>query len=533
MDERERIIESLKKDLESKEKDIYLAATLGKQLLQEKEELRRKQEELLSLIEALKQEKHSLQLSVDAKEKVTLVQAAENESLKESFESVSLSYEQLKKDDMLLAKNYQELKKENSDIKKAHEDLVSTCSELREQVSSLQLQVNDYLDQMNQSLNETLYSEEHQKLQNELNSALKEKESLELVLHEIQSELEQMKNKETKFIQKIEMLQEEITDKDKEISTYSVLIEKAKEEATELRGEIEMLKLEQLDVNRRGNSVFGELDDRRIAVENKYIELRDRYRDIESQFMENLVSLRRTKNQLAAALASMSLRNVDAEHIEKLENHLHSSKREIKELTYRLIDAEKKNQQAAVSPDPKAMVLQKDTTDYLRLTLQHSEKKIKRLEDELTLVRKQKVLDNGKLIEAENKLYFAEKDAVMYRSQALKLTLKVEELQCKDKENIKRAPKEEMIPGFVKQSEKGQKECHETETSKVSQVLSSTSAKLNGSIPQKDGVHSTQSSYRTVLCSEGKVRRSLPKTKSKKEITANEDDLNDSTCIQQ
>lgn len=521
MDKRDRVIESLKKDLESREKDIYLAATYGKQLLQEKDELRRKQEELLALIETLKQEKYSLLLSCDAKERITTVEVAENECLKESLESVSCCYEQLKKDSALLVKNCQELKKENSDLKKAQEGLVSTCSELREQISLLQLEVKDYHDQMNQSLNGTFYSEEHQKLQNELNSALKDKETLEVALYETRSELEQMKNKEAKFIQKMEMLQEEITDKDKEISTYSVLIEKAKVEATDLRGEIEMLKLEQLDVNRRGNSVFGELDDRRVAVEKKYIELRDKYRDMESQFLENIVTLRRTRNQLAAALASMSLRNVDAEHIEKLENHLHSSKREIKELTYRLIEEEKKNQQAAVSPDPKAMVLQNDTNDYFRLSLQHSEKKIKKLEGELLQVRKQKVLDNAKLIEAENKLYFAEKDAIMFRSQALKLILQVEELRAKDKENIKPAPKEEMIPGFVKKSEEDKKECHEVldasvqrQTSKPSQVLSSTSAKLNGNSPKKDDLH-----------------QSSPK--AEKDITANEDDLNDSMCIQQ
>ncbi|GFT44047.1 hypothetical protein NPIL_374031 [Nephila pilipes] len=57
--------------------------------------------------------------------------------------------------------------------------------------------------------------------------------------------------------------------------------------ALELQEEIELLKLEQVDVTRRGNAVLGELDDRRKLVADEYKLLLNKYENMLKKFGNN------------------------------------------------------------------------------------------------------------------------------------------------------------------------------------------------------------------------------------------------------
>lgn len=63
----------------------------------------------------------------------------------------------------------------------------------------------------------------------------------------------------------------------------------------ELQGEIEILKFDQIDVKKRGNSVFAELDDRRTMVEREYRALRKKYDVFQKDYEEKKRELDRAR----------------------------------------------------------------------------------------------------------------------------------------------------------------------------------------------------------------------------------------------
>ena len=63
----------------------------------------------------------------------------------------------------------------------------------------------------------------------------------------------------------------------------------------ELQGEIEILKFDQIDVKKRGNSVFAELDDRRTMVEREYKILRKKYEFFQKDYEEKKQELDRAR----------------------------------------------------------------------------------------------------------------------------------------------------------------------------------------------------------------------------------------------
>lgn len=70
----------------------------------------------------------------------------------------------------------------------------------------------------------------------------------------------------------------------------------------ELQGEIEILKFDQIDVKKRGNSVFAELDDRRTMVEREYKTLRKKYESFQKDYEEKKKELDRARVCLSTCI---------------------------------------------------------------------------------------------------------------------------------------------------------------------------------------------------------------------------------------
>ncbi|OQR78717.1 hypothetical protein BIW11_00259 [Tropilaelaps mercedesae] len=96
-----------------------------------------------------------------------------------------------------------------------------------------------------------------------------------------------------------------------ELAYYKNSIQEKNLEITELKGEVDSLKAAQIDPNRRGNSIFAEVEDRRIEVEARLAKMIARLRGAEEV-------KRRLRSQLAHCFASMKIL---ARHTSQADQH--------------------------------------------------------------------------------------------------------------------------------------------------------------------------------------------------------------------
>ncbi|XP_022258121.1 BICD family-like cargo adapter 1, partial [Limulus polyphemus] len=222
-------INRLKKELEEKNKDLEIAANIGKKLLENNSYLNSCLDSLpkdyLKRIEELEQEKYSLQLKLDAKCETEKTQASEIETLKESLETITTKCQQLSKKEHEQMKKINDLMKQNELLEKNYLEIYHHEDGFKEKVILLEEQLKETQEQMQQTLLNETAGEEFHKLQAELHKLFIDKQSLEQVLASTAGDLEGAKKREQTLLMMYETAKQEVLEKNHEIASYCAALQ--------------------------------------------------------------------------------------------------------------------------------------------------------------------------------------------------------------------------------------------------------------------------------------------------------------------
>ncbi|GIX89062.1 uncharacterized protein CDAR_173911 [Caerostris darwini] len=450
MEINESTISRLKQIIQDRDSDIEKAALFGQQLLEDKNKLSLKLDELISENEFLKQERYSIKLNLETQLQTVNTQSSELTDQRDEFDKLAKKFQVQQNENTQQQQQISNLKNEKYDLEKSVEDFKNENNTLKKRVVRLEQQTKTLQNKAEESFNMTIMEEDKIEEHNLQYYKLKTTQ-LEKILSDIQYELENSKLEESRLLALVAKLEEDVIDRDKELKSYSVEVQKARDVNCELQGEIEILKLEQIDVNRRGNSVFGELDDRRKLVEKEYKLLAHKYQNMLKNFEEMRSDLTSTKGQMALLL-SMTSRQYQESYINRLQEQLTAAKSEVKELTAKLNRCTKLLQQEKRDHLP----YQNDAYDFLRAMHQDAQEKIKRLQDDVMSVRVKNIDANENLTCTHYFLYIIQEelDAVKLENRKLKEELRILKAKPDEGSPKKEEPNVEILPWYKGNIEK-------------------------------------------------------------------------------
>ncbi|XP_067658792.1 protein Spindly-A-like [Haliotis asinina] len=446
----------LKEELSQKDDNLMKAVEIGKALLEENSQLKEKIEDVAKSyaqkVEVKEQELYSLQLKYDQKASVekwyndeiaTLKQemAAQRERISEEIES----------------RHNQEagqLKKQISHLQ-ADLDLSQNAErQLKEHVKKLEELVQEQMDETN-NISRSFYSEELGQAQQEIVTLQNDKTALKTQMIEMESELRHSK-------EEVELLRSHLRSKDGEIedlqcqvTSYCNNQERYHVEILDLKAQLEALRMEANSHDSKGNSLFSEVEDRRVAAEKKLIS-----QNIQIEMLKEKCELQKQqhhklKMQMVMAL-QMSGGQSDREAVNDLQSQLSDANSQIKNLTRKVEELEKTG---AGKVDHMAefhkVFGHGDREDYVQFLLNMIKAKEKELDEmgkELRVTNMLLLDSKNQVLQQKREIFTAEEEKAKVHRQNVKLYLQNEELLLKyDPEKIKKKKcgmvfKKEKIP---------------------------------------------------------------------------------------
>ncbi|XP_077981881.1 protein Spindly-A-like [Glandiceps talaboti] len=436
-------VHQLKQELNLEKENVQKAAQIGKHLLEQNEELEIRLESLqkdhVTKLEELEQEKYSLQLKLTARERVERSLIDELEQTKESLQTYKETEMTLRQKETLQTKKIREIEEKNSTLQTDLENGAMMEEQLKEKVKYFEDLVEDIRDKLQKQQNISFNDEELVSLYQQ-NSTLKaEQDSLSMELKHTKSAVQQMMTTRQSMEQKIDSLKQELEEKEQQSTSYFNALEKSREEVTELEVQLDMIKMQSVNPDSKGNSLFAEVDDRRKDHEKKLITLKVQHDSLKEQYSIKKQQLFKMKGQIAALL-QMSSYQADHAQIQRLETALSQSKGQVKLLSEKLQNLT--HLQTDVSMTRQMEEFQKEMSDktpcdtkkfvhFLQQQLQSTKKELCELKEELQTQRLLRIAESDQLWKTEKKLHESESSNEKNRAENMRIHLKLEELRTK------------------------------------------------------------------------------------------------------
>nr|XP_054751253.1 protein Spindly-B-like [Lytechinus pictus] len=440
MDLEERI-ERLEQELKESEANGRTAASIGKHLLETNKELEQRNEDLITehtkQIEELEQEKYSLQMQLVNKESMERHHASEIENLQERLKQESRSLKE-----RLELEHSCEVQK----VKKTCEGLMSDLELARIQNDQLKEQVTNLEDELEEARNRanitimdmTMTSEEKlSTLQEEVINLTTEKVQLTSQVKEYGHQLDQLRFTNHKLKVRNEEVEGRAEEEHQQCISYSRSLQETHKQLEELQAELDLIKLESTDPNKKGNSLFAEVEDRRQAIEKKMISLQLHHDALQKQLNHKKQQVHGLKYQIAGLL-QMDRGRVAAEQVERLEQMLSQSRGEVQTLTHKLQTLQ--NQQipefSANEVEGTGVNMNLDGLKrFYQSKLELAKKEKEQLKRELQTERTKRMSLEYQLIECQRTLYGTEREVQRIKAANVKITLKMDDLKSKLAEN--------------------------------------------------------------------------------------------------
>ena len=442
--ETDRSFSRLIEENEKLTSDLEMAGQLGKTLLETNKEYQNRIEELSHevktaavRIEEFKQENHVLKCRIETEISANRNHVFEQESLKERLEK--------------------EFKERETATHNANEKKVK---ELRKEIESLQNDIGKHIlvegqlqekIQRQEEIMENLrkYSEELQSksiLETEVEEQRRISAHLQMELDSVVMSLSDMKDLKQRFEfdndslkQQISCVNEELKEKTRQSETWYNCLQEARQENGELKAELQILKAEKSSGSFRGkgNSLFGEVEDRRLELEKKFVSLQAEHECLVKTYTLTKQQLHRLKNEVAG-LFNVKGTYADSCQIERLKAALTHSRDEIKMLSAKLASIDRQQSDSCLDSRMKEFHEafsdfgdKKDYVEYLQLQLEESKKANATLKKEFETKTLLQLSESDKLRHAEGQLHKAECNIETLNNENLKLRLKVDELKVK------------------------------------------------------------------------------------------------------
>lgn len=321
--------EDLRSENERLTKDLQYAASIGQSFLEKNAELEAEMANVHSRyvvrIEKLEQECHSLRMKLDCSVSAESSLSAEvdvlRDQLKRARESGSKSELALKRLEASLTERQQSENDRTAAIE----------LHLRTRVKALEEQLSE-----SHKLNERLLAQDCNSMLSEEGGhtsvlAAREQE-LEFLLKQVQAEVEALGASKRVLEAELAEAQGRLRETLDSLTVERAATLKAEREATELRAQLDTLQLSQVDPKQRGNSLFSEVEDRRLKQERELLSLRTRFRALHEQESSLREEVRKSRAQMAQLMAAGG-RRADARQVVLLQDALARARLDIAQLT--------------------------------------------------------------------------------------------------------------------------------------------------------------------------------------------------------
>lgn len=444
----------LKEENESLQQDGQLAGEIGKNLLENNQELERKLEEVnndyittLGNLEELKQENYSLRSRLETEVRTNSNHAHELDDLKAKLQKEFEAKE--KSQQMTTEKKICELRKEieslQNDISKHTLVEIQLQEKIKKQDEMLQAarRSSEELQHKGRSRLESI--EEYIHLASELSE---ERDTLTMKLADLKDSQERILFDRNVLKERVEHLEEELQEKARQGQTWFNCLQEARNEAGELKAELENLKADNARRNfgKQGNSLFGEVEDQRLELEKKYGSLRARHEGAMKVHNMTKQHLQRLKNQVATLLQVKSC-HADASQIQRLTQALVQKEGEVKMLNTKISGLEKQKEERNISS--RLMEFhdafsefgdKKDYVNFLQLQLEDSKKALAALNKELQTKTLLQLSETDRLRHTEHQLHVSESNVERLNGENIKLRLKIDDLRLKLQSHSQKDP---------------------------------------------------------------------------------------------
>uniref|UniRef100_A0A8C1T2X6 Protein Spindly n=1 Tax=Cyprinus carpio TaxID=7962 RepID=A0A8C1T2X6_CYPCA len=425
MSDLEDEIKVLWRKVQEGEEALQRAGQYGLQLLDDKMDLHNKLEdqqiEMSNVIEALEQEKFSLQRDVELKARML-------ESLRSEFDLVrNQQKHQMEQQQTLLERSHA---LELSDLKNKLEKMKTDL----EEAQLAEKQMRHKLDQQSEALNSK--TEELRVLTERAHETMSS-EILELQMQKMDMESAMVEYfpihlANTTVQRQLERLTDEKEEREREaVSCYSAL-EKACEANQDLQIQLEQVLQQAQDPNSKGNSLFSEVEDKRAEMERQLNSIKRQHDSLQKQHALTKQHMHRMKMQIAT-LMQLQGNRADPAQLERLQFMLSDKNNEIESLMMKVRELEKaKVNQHPPAPFKEGEVMDETYyTDLLKMQLSNSKKDAEKLKAELSMARMKALSESQRVLELERKLYGTEQALKQRHSDNMRLQVKLEELKMK------------------------------------------------------------------------------------------------------
>ncbi|XP_067039398.1 protein Spindly-B-like isoform X1 [Acropora muricata] len=477
----------LKEENEALQSNLELAGELGKSLLENNQELERKLEEInsehissLEKIEELKQDNHSLRCRLETEVRTNSSHAHELEDLKEKLRKEFEGKE--KSQQLTTEKKINDLRKEIESFQNDASKHTMVESQLQEKIKKQEEmlrkahQHNEELQKKGKSRLESV--EEYINLASELQE---ERDVLLMKVADYENNQERIAFDRNVLKERVDQLEEELQEKTRQGHNWFGCLQATRLEAGEIKAELESLKADNARRNfgKHGNSLFGEVEDRRLELEKKYASLQARHEGMIKIHNMTKQHLQRLKNQVATLLQVKSC-HADASQIQRLTHALVQKEGEIKILNAKISTLEKEREENNMSD--RLMEFhdafsefgdKKDYVNFLQLQLEDSKKTVSELNKELQTKTLLQLAETDRLRHTEHQLHSSESKVERLNNENIKLRLKIDDLRMKLQSHT-----EKKEPQAVQQSNSS------TRKTKSSSVELSNNNRKAGRLPQ-------------------------------------------------
>lgn len=275
-----------------------------------------------------------------------------------------------------------------------------------------------------------------------------ERDTLTMKLADLKDSQERILFDRNVLKERVEHLEEELQEKARQGQTWFNCLQEARNEAGELKAELENLKADNARRNfgKQGNSLFGEVEDQRLELEKKYGSLRARHEGAMKVHNMTKQHLQRLKNQVATLLQVKSC-HADASQIQRLTQALVQKEGEVKMLNTKISSLEKQKEERNISS--RLMEFhdafsefgdKKDYVNFLQLQLEDSKKALAALNKELQTKTLLQLSETDRLRHTEHQLHVSESNVERLNGDNIKLRLKIDELRLKLQSHSQKDP---------------------------------------------------------------------------------------------
>ncbi|KAJ8046397.1 Protein Spindly-B [Holothuria leucospilota] len=439
MDDCPQIIEELQQELMECQANLSRSAAAGKHLLEQNQMLEERYEQELEecnrRIESLEQSKYTLQMQLESKDYMEQQYEAElsNASDRNKREVAALT-ERL---EMAHANEIQKWKNSNDSLKGDLELIRLKETQMQEKIKSLEERLEEAESNQNRTFMNMTSSIEDQvaSLAEELTEVKAEKLLLLDQLTDGEKLCKQQELKVRSMSSRLEELQEMADDQHKQCVSYQRALEECRERLEEKQAELDLVRLESQDPNRKGNSLFAEVEVKRQEIEKKFISLKVQYDATKKRADFHKQRAQELKLQVANLLQTDDGR-VAVSQYREIQQSLVRSRQQNQSLLQKLNEYEGKMDVKHASGSSCSKPTEDTTMEGgLAFLLEQSKKECDKLRKELKNERMMHLASEAKETQCQQQLNDLKKELDKNKAMNIKLELKISDLR--DKVNLK------------------------------------------------------------------------------------------------